>query len=166
MLGLSDWYVWKQETMKLHKSTWTFKANSYSMTVHAFNIYVSIINLTLFLPNTGKQLHVPGKPVKAHLCGSLSGFARDWLKSLKQFFINMSYHILTWSQPNSDSPGAGFCTGLSFWLGTTYLPEKVWLQKCNPGIFCNTPRYFAQSNCGSSFAVGRHLWTYPTLNEA
>ena len=64
------------------------------------------------------------------------------------------------------SPGADFCTGLSFWLGTTYLPEKVWLQKCNPEVFCNTPRYVVQSNCGSSFAVGRHLWTYPTLSEA
>ena len=64
------------------------------------------------------------------------------------------------------SPGADFCTGLSFWLGTTYLPVKVWLQKCNPGVFCNTPRYVVQLNCGSSFAVGRHLWTYPTLNEA
>ena len=24
------------------------------------------------------------------------------------------------------TPGANFCPGLSFWLGTTYLPEKVW----------------------------------------
>ena len=69
----------------------------------------------------------------------------------------------TWS---SNSPGADFCTGLSFWLGTTYLPEKVWLQKCNPEVICNTPRYVVRSNCGSSFAVGRHLWTYPMLNEA
>ena len=28
---------------------------------------------------------------------------------------------------------------------------------CNPGVFCNTPRYDVQLNCGSSFAVGRHL---------
>ena len=46
------------------------------------------------------------------------------------------------------------------------LPEKVWLQKCNPGVFCSTPRCVVQLNCGSSFAVGRHLWTYPTLIEA
>ena len=26
--------------------------------------------------------------------------------------------------------------------------------------------WLVQLNCGSSFAVGRHLWTYPTLNEA
>ena len=58
---------------------------------------------------------------------------------------------------DANSPGADFCTGLSFCLGTTYLPEKVWLQKCNPEVVCNTPRYVVQSNCGSSFAVGRHL---------
>ena len=66
----------------------------------------------------------------------------------------------------SYSPGADFYTGLSFWPGTTYLPEKVWLQKCNHGVFCNTPRYVVQLHLGSSFAVWRHLWPYPTLNEA
>ena len=85
----------------------------------------------------------------------------DMLHDHVQFFF---YPLGTPSAHSS--PGADFCTGLSFWLGTTYLPEKVWLQKCNPGVFCNTARYVAQLNCGSSFAVGRHLWTYPTLNEA
>ena len=88
------------------------------------------------------------------------------ITTLLYFLCTRNRFFLSWSFDLQNSPGADFCTCLSFWLGTTYLPEKVWLQKCSPGVFCNTPRYVVQLNCGSSFAVGRHLWTYPTLNQA
>ena len=46
---------------------------------------------------------------------------------------------------------------LVFDLAQLTCQKRFDCKKCNPGVFCNTPRYVVQFNCGSSFAVGCHL---------
>ena len=57
-------------------------------------------------------------------------------------------------------PGADFCMSLSIWTGTTYLPDKGWLQELNPEVFCVIGRHFVLSKCSSKCSVGRNLYMY------
>ena len=60
---------------------------------------------------------------------------------------------------------ADFGRSLNFWLGTSYLLEKVWLQKRNLKAFCNISRHVVKSNWSSRFSVGCYLYTYPECHE-
>ena len=54
-----------------------------------------------------------------------------------------------------------FCHVVAHLIRTSYLPEKVWMQKQQELTFFNISKHVVKSNCGSSFPGAGLFCTYP-----